>query len=130
MQNERPDVQQYFEDSARACRGRGFAYVSSEYGFLSVYLFDGNKQKAVMLRLHDAWAASTSYPESVYFTPGEAGDGTVHDESLSGSWSGHLRFWYNESTGSVIGELDEGTPNSATLKTAGNFDPDRSIKYN
>ncbi len=106
-----------------------FAYVSSEYGFLSVYLFDENKQKAVMLRLHDAWAASTSHPESVYFTPGEAGDGTVHDESFLGSWSGHLRFWYNESTGSVIGELDDGTPNRATLKTAGNFDPDRSIKY-
>ncbi|MHA1614986.1 MAG: DUF2341 domain-containing protein, partial [Candidatus Thorarchaeota archaeon] len=106
-----------------------FAYASDQYGFLSVYLFDENKQKAVMLRLHDAWAASTSYPESVYFTPGEAGDGTVHDESLSGSWSGHLRFWYNESTGSVIGELDDGTPNRATLKTAGNFDPDRSIKY-
>ncbi|TFH05904.1 MAG: DUF2341 domain-containing protein [Candidatus Thorarchaeota archaeon] len=106
-----------------------FTYASSVYGFLSVYLFDENKQKAVMLRLHDAWAASESHPESVYFTPGEIGDGTVHDEILFGSWSGYLRFWYNEDTGSLVGELDDGTPNSATLKTSGNFAPDRSIKY-
>jgi hypothetical protein len=106
-----------------------FTYLSDTYGFLSVYLFDENKQKAVMLRLHDAWAASESHPESVYFSPGEAGDGTVHDEILFGSWSGHLRFWYDESTESLVGELDDGTPNSATLKTSGNFDPYRAIKY-
>ncbi len=106
-----------------------FTYLSDTFGFLSVYLFDENKQKAVMLRLHDAWAASESHPESVYFSPGEAGDGTVHDEILFGSWSGFLRFRYDESTGSLVGELDDGTPNSATLKTSGNFDPYRAIKY-
>jgi hypothetical protein len=94
-----------------------------------VYLFDQNQQKAVMLRLHDAWAASESHPESVYFTPGETGDGAVHDEILFGSWTGYVRFWYDANTGSLVGELDPGTPNTATLKAAGQFDPSRQIKY-
>ncbi|MFW9768471.1 MAG: DUF2341 domain-containing protein, partial [Candidatus Thorarchaeota archaeon] len=106
-----------------------FTYYSDTFGFLSVYLFDENKQKAVMLRLHDAWAASESHPESVFFDPGEVGDGTVHDEILFGSWTGFLRFWYDGSTGDIIGELDDGTPNQATLKTSGTFDAGRRIKY-
>ncbi|MHA2159669.1 MAG: DUF2341 domain-containing protein, partial [Candidatus Thorarchaeota archaeon] len=106
-----------------------FTYYSSTFGFLSVYLFDENKQKAVMLRLHDAWAASESHPESVFFDPGEVGDGTYHDEILFGSWTGFLRFWYNESTGAIVGELDDGTPNQATLKSSGTFDAERSIRY-
>jgi hypothetical protein len=106
-----------------------FTYYSNTYGFLSVYLFDESKQKAVMLRLHDAWAASESHPESAYFDPGEAGDGTLHYEILFGSWTGFLRFWYDESTGAIVGELDDGTPNQAILKTSGTFDTGRSIKY-
>ncbi len=106
-----------------------FTYTSGTNGFLSLYLFDENKQKSSMLRLHDAWAASESHPESNYFTPGEAGDGTVHDEILFGSWSGYLRFWYDEATDSLQGDLDDGTPNTQTLKTSGTFDGSRVIRY-
>lgn len=106
-----------------------FNYVGGVYGFLSIYLFDENKQKAAMLRLHDAWDASESHPESVFFNPGEIGDGTVHYKILFGSWSGHLRFWFDNVTESLVGELDDGTPNTATLKASGEFDPDRAIRY-
>ncbi len=106
-----------------------FTYASNVYGFLAVYLFDQNKQKAVMLRLHDAWAASESHPECVYFAPGETGDGTVHDEILFGSWNGTIAFWYDTNTGSLVGDLNVGTTNTATLKSSGQFDPERQVKY-
>ncbi len=107
-----------------------FLYSFDVYGWLSVYLFDEDKQKVAMLRLHDAWQSTSSIHEAVYFTPGEIGDGTVFDEWATNSWRATISCWYDSATDSIQAEIDDGTTvYSQTLESSGNFDSQRNISY-
>ena len=106
-----------------------FNYAFDEYGWLSVYLFDENKKKAIMLRVHDAWQSTSSRQEAVFFNPEEIGDGTVFDESASGSWRANISCWYNTSTDTIEGVIDDGVSIESVIEASGNFNSSRRIQY-
>lgn len=103
-------------------------YASSRIGYLSVALYDENKKTSAYLYARDSWAGNVFRPSSRYY-PQEGASASLELGDYSSSWRGHVRFWYDSYSVSLEGEIDDGTETTATLKTSGEFNTSRLIKY-
>ena len=103
-------------------------YASFQVGYLSVALYDENKNTAAYLYARDSWVGNVFRPSSQYY-PQEGESAELELGDYSSSWRGHIRFWYDSYSVSLKGEIDDGTETTATLKTFGEFSTSRLIKY-
>jgi hypothetical protein len=103
-------------------------YASSRIGYLSVALYDENKITSAFLYARDSWAGNVFRPSSRYY-PQEGESAKLELGDYYSSWRGHIRFWYDSYSASLMGEIDDGTVTTATLKTSGEFNTSRLIKY-
>ena len=127
----RPDVQQYFEDSARSWRERGFRYVTNDYlswAMIPPKYHDPTKTKVEVLRL-GMEAVRRGLGENVFYRTiaGPIGPrmGLANDLRISGDshgdnpasyyrtaqvWFYHRRLWLNDPSAVVCARYGELKP--------------------
>lgn len=109
-----------------------FAY-SNYYamGDLAVILYDEDKEAMSRFDLYDSYYSTTTRRYLNYYkSPSEGGGSDEWFESTpSGSWRALYSLWYDQSTGSLMSKVDDGSPQTHTHYTIGNFDPTRIVKY-
>ncbi|MFX1368133.1 MAG: hypothetical protein ACFFAY_06030 [Promethearchaeota archaeon] len=104
-------------------------YEFGQKGFLSVYLFDHMKERLGMLRIHDDWLDSESRADCAYYRLGESGDGTGLASTFIFSWRVTLKICREPSNGTIIAEIDDGTPETKDLLIASQYNESREIHY-
>jgi hypothetical protein len=104
-------------------------YEFGETGYLSLYLFDETKERLGTLRIHDEWIDSESRADCSFYRSGESGDGTRLVSTFIFSWRVTLKLWREPLNGSIMAEIDDGTPERKELLIAAQYNDSREISY-
>lgn len=109
-----------------------FAYSDSlAMGDLCVILYDEDKEKVQRFTAYDSWYGTLNKRYLTYYKAPSEGDGgdTWLESSQYGATRAIFSFWYDQSTGSLMSKVDDGSPQTHVHYPVGDFDPTRMVKY-
>jgi hypothetical protein len=108
-----------------------FTDVSGRMGYLTVALFDENKELVSTLCAYDSWTGTTNKRYLAYYkadSEGGAYDSWL-EQSLTTSWTAKFEFYCDSATKAATSKVDDGTPQTHTHFTAQNYNKDRVVRY-